>query len=576
MALKTKYEVGQIPHNEYPRPQLVRPEWKNLNGLWDYCVVDELIDTLQDFKYEGKILVPFAIESSLSQVEREFKPNQTLVYRTYFKHKAKSMIPLLHFDAVDYKRIVFLNGQKLCEHKGGYFNFTINIKDALKEVGDNELIVLVQDPSDTGTQQRGKQKLVHSGIWYTPTSGIWQSVWIENVPQVYIEKIKIKPDIDGDFIDLYLAVNDPDKVEKYTADISLQGKKIASAESELNQFRIRIKNPRLWSPENPTLYDITISCGTDEVQSYFGMRKFEMKNQKFYLNNKPYFITGALDQGYFPDGILTPPSDQAMIEDIEFAKSLGFNCLRKHIKIEMMRWYYHCDRLGMIVWQDMINGGGEFNTWLHILAPLLKVDVKDNQYCKFGRDDESRLEFKADLGRMVAQLYNVPSICLWGIFNEAWGQFDSELMLRYLKDLDNTRVIDATSGWYNQGNDLVSIHKYILPFKMPKNEKRTVALTEFGGYSYPIKGHVYSDKQFGYLVFNKKDRLNKAIERLYKKQIFKAKQKGLSACIYTQLTDVECEINGLITYDREVIKVDIDMIKRINSELTKENNDKKD
>ncbi len=570
MALKTRFSVGQIPFEEYPRPQLKRSEWKNLNGLWDYAIVDELIDTLQDFKYEGKILVPFAIESALSQVEKEFKPNQTLVYRTTFKYKAKHQIPLLHFDAVDYKCFVFLNGQKVGEHKGGYFNFTIDITNALKEVGDNELIVLVQDPSDTGTQQRGKQKLNHSGIWYTPTSGIWQSVWLENVPLTYIEKIKIKPDVDGDFIDLYIAVNNPDEVEKYTADIFLQGKRVAFAESELNQFRIRIKNARLWSPENPVLYDIKISCGTDEVESYFGMRKFELKGKEFYLNNKPYFLTGALDQGYFPDGGLTPPSDEAMIEDIKFAKEVGFNCLRKHIKIEPMRWYYHCDRLGIIVWQDMINGGGQFNTWLHIIAPTLKLNIKDDQYEKFGRDDVSRIEFKADLGRMITQLYNVPSICLWGIFNEAWGQFDSELMLRYLKALDNTRAIDATSGWYNQGNDLISIHRYILPFKMPKTEK-AVALTEFGGYSLAIKDHTYSQKTFGYLVFKSEYKLNKAIIKLYAKQIQKAKDKGLNACIFTQLTDVEEEINGLITYDREVKKIDVEKFKAINAELTKGN-----
>jgi len=572
MALKTRFDVGQVPHNEYPRPQMVRDEWKNLNGLWDFCVVDELIDTLQDFKYEGKILVPFAIEWPLSQVGREFKPNQTLVYRTTFKHKAKSLIPLLHFDAVDYKCYIFLNGIKVGEHVGGYFSFTINIKDALKEVGDNELIVLVQDPSDTYTQQRGKQKLSHSGIWYTPTSGIWQSVWIENVPKTYIEKIKIKPDVDGDFIDLYIAVNNPDEVESYTAEISFEGKKIAFADSELNQFRIRVKNPRLWSPETPNLYDITISCGTDEVKSYFGMRKFELKDKQFYLNNKPYFLTGALDQGYFPDGGLTPPSDEAMVNDITFAKNVGFNCLRKHIKIEPMRWYYHCDKIGMIVWQDMINGGGQFNTWLHIIAPTLNKKISDDQYERFGRDDVSRIEFKADLGRMVAQLYNVPSICLWGIFNEAWGQFDSNLMLRYLKALDSTRAIDATSGWYNQGNDLISIHKYILPIKMPKINK-AVALTEFGGYSLAIKDHTYSKKTFGYLVYKKLSSLNKAIDKLYKKQVFKAKEKGLNACIFTQLTDVEEEINGLITYDREIVKIDTNMLRTINEKLTKGNNE---
>ena len=570
MALRTRFEVGHTPHNEYPRPQLKRQEWKNLNGLWDFCVVNELIETLQDFKYEGKILVPFAIETSLSQVEREFKENQTLVYRTFFKHKAKNQIPLLHFDAVDYKCFVFLNGIKVGEHKGGYFNFTINIKDALKEVGDNELIVLVQDPSDTYSQQRGKQKLQHGGIWYTPTSGIWQSVWLENVPKVYIEKIKIKPDIDGDFIDLYVAVNDPEKVEKYTADIFLQGKQIASAESELNQFRIRIKNPRLWAPENPVLYDIKISCGFDEVESYFGMRKFELKGKKFYLNNKEYFLTGALDQGYFPDGGLTPPNDEAMIYDIELAKSFGFNCLRKHIKIEPMRWYYHCDRLGIIVWQDMINGGGAFNTWYHIIAPTLGLNIKDNKYEAFGRDDESRLEFKADLGRMIAQLYNVPSICLWGIFNEAWGQFDSELMIRYLKALDQSRAIDPTSGWYNQGNDLISIHRYILPIKIKESEKAT-ALTEFGGYSYAEKGHTYSDKVFGYLVYKNKEKLNKAIEKLYKKQVYKAKDMGINSCIFTQLTDVEEEINGLVTYDREIVKIDPEMMREINKHLTEGN-----
>lgn len=570
MKLKTRFDCGETPLSEYPRPQLVRDNYVILNGLWDYAIVDSLIDTLQNFNYIGQIKVPFSVETPLSLVEKEFLPNQTLVYRKFFKHKSKGKLPILHFDAVDYKCFVYLNGKKLGEHTGGYFDFSFNIKEELLEVGDNELIVLVQDPSDTFTQQRGKQKLEHGGIWYTPTSGIWQSVWIENVPQVYIDRITLRPNIDDNYVEVFVAAKG--EVESYSAEVTFEGKKIASIVSEMSTFRLKIKNPKLWSPENPQLYDISISVNQDEVKSYFAMRKFELKDKQFYLNNKPYFLTGVLDQGYWPDGGLTPPSDEAMKSDILLCKELGLNTIRKHIKIEPLRWYYHCDKIGMIVWQDMINGGGQFNNFLHIIFPTIGINIKDNHYKWFGRDDDySREEFKLDLGRMVKHLYNCPSICLWGIFNEAWGQFDSEYMREYLHSIDPTRALDATSGWYNQGNDLISIHKYILPFKMPKTNK-AVALTEFGGYSYAVKDHVYSEnKNFGYLVYKDLTKLNNAIKSLYEKQIIPAVGQGLNACIYTQLSDVENEINGLITYDREVLKIDKDMFVEINKQLTKNN-----
>ena len=572
MGLKTRFEVGEIPHSEYPRPQMVRDNYKVLNGLWDFAVVDALIEKPEKIEYEGKILVPFCIESPLSKVNREFLPNQTLVYRTTFKYKAKDAIPLLHFDAVDYKCFVYLNDIYLGSHEGGYFNFSFDISEALKQVGDNELVVLVQDPSDSFTQQRGKQSLKRGGIWYTPTSGIWQSVWLENVPQTYIERVVIKPDIDESNVDITIITNK--EVERYSVDINFAGHRVAFKDSTLNSFKVKIRNQKLWSPEEPNLYDITVSAGDDEVKCYFGMRKFELRDRDFYLNNRKYFLTGALDQGYWPDGLLTPPSDEAIQFDIDFAKSVGLNCLRKHIKIEPMRFYYHCDKKGIIVWQDMINGGGQFSTLYHMILPTLGVNVSDNKYKVFGRDDVSRNEFKLDLGRMVKQLYNAPSICLWGIFNEAWGQFDSQKMLEYLLKLDRTRAIDATSGWYNQGNHLVSIHKYILPIKMPKT-KRAVALTEFGGYSCPVDGHIYSDKKFGYLMYSNLERLNKAIQKLYLKQVFKAVKLGLNSCIYTQLTDVEDEINGLITYDRKVVKINKDMFININNELKKDNKDNK-
>lgn len=570
MRLKTRFACGEKPLNEYPRPQLVRDNYESLNGMWDLCIIDGLIDKLDKFDFNKQILVPFSVETALSQVEQEFLPTQTLVYRKIFKHKAKDKIPLLRFDAVDYKCFVFLNGVKIGEHKGGYSSFYFNIKEQLLENKDNELIVLVQDPSDTYTQQSGKQKLNHGGIWYTPTSGIWQSVWIENVPNVYIDRIMLRPNIDEGYVEVFVAAEG--EVESYSAEVTLDGKKIASIVSDISTFRLKIKNAKLWSPENPILYDITVSVNQDEVKSYFAMRKFELKDGKFMLNNKPYFLTGVLDQGYWPEGGLTPPSEEAMISDIMLCKELGLNTIRKHIKVEPLRWYYHCDKIGMIVWQDMINGGNVFSPWLHMILPTIGVNVKDNHYDWFGRDDESKEEFKLDLGRMVKQLYNCPSICLWGIFNEAWGQFDSQVMLEYMRGIDSSRAIDATSGWYNQGNDLVSIHKYILPFKMPKKETRAVALTEFGGYSLAVKDHVYSEnKNFGYLVYKDINKLNAAIKKLYEKQIYPAKEKGLNACIYTQLTDVENEINGLITYDREVLKIDKQMFIEINNKL-KENN----
>ena len=562
--LRTNFVVGRIPfENKHPRPQFRREEYKLLNGAWDYVILNRLQDSLEDFKYEGKIIVPFAVETLLSNVGRKLTEKDTLVYRRFFDKPFSKGRTILHFDAVDYRAIVFLNGEEIYENFGGYFNFSIDITKALKN--QNELIVLVQDPSDKGKQQRGKQSLNPGGIWYTPTSGIWQSVWLENVPDTYIDSIKLLPDVDNKLINIKVHTNNP--VKQGEIELYFNNKLLTKHKGNISEIELRIADIKLWTPETPDLYDIIIRVGDDEVKSYFAMRKFELRKDKFYLNNKPYFLTGLLDQGYWPDGGLTAPNDEALKYDIEIAKSLGFNVLRKHIKIEPHRWYYYCDKLGMIVWQDMINGGGQWSFMYHGVLPTLKINVKDSKYKIFGRNNETnRKEFKIDLTRMVDQLYNYPSICLWGIFNEAWGQFDSQDMLEFLTRLDNSRAIDATSGWYNQGNNLLSVHRYILPFKMAKVDK-AVALTEFGGYSLPIDNHISCEKQFGYLTYKDRDSYNKALERLYYKQIVPAVKNGLAACIYTQLSDVEEEINGLVTYDRKVLKVDKELMIRINKEL---------
>lgn len=575
------------PLNEYPRPQFQRDFWVNLNGEFDYAVTDA--NTAFPKEYEGKILVPFAIESALSGVERHITKDERLWYRKSFtlSDAFKDKRVILNFDAVDWECKVYVNKNLVGSHIGGYNSFSFDITDYVTD-GENELVVYVYDPTDEGWQQRGKQASYSHGFWYTATSGIWQTVWLEAVSASHIDSIKLLPDIDKGVINVKSSIR---AEGEYTLSATVYDGEKVVAEAEIGKDAdIAVPDFKLWSPEEPNLYDMVLELSVDgviadTVKTYFGMRKFSLgKDDKGYLrlclNNKPYFHNGLLDQGYWCDGGLTPPTDEAMIYDIQKMKELGFNMLRKHIKTEPARWYYHCDRLGMLVWQDMISGGKALNPVhagvipnIHgVLVPFARLTVKDNQYRVFNRDkQEWRDNFKSELFEMIEQLYNCVSIATWVPFNEGWGQFDAKEIGEAVKAADPSRHCDHASGWYDQGaGDFRSLHKYILPVQLPKREEnRAFVLSEFGGYSQVLDGHVWNKaKSFGYMMYTSKESLTKAYRKLFEKQILPLISKGLSATVYTQVSDVEFEVNGLLTYDRAVVKVDEETVKDINARMT--------
>lgn len=568
---------------EYPRPQFERNGYMNLNGEWDYAI---LPNGQKLNEYEGKILVPFSPECILSGVERTLMPDEVLYYHRSFELSDdfnKGRV-LLNFGAVDYKAVVRVNGLDVGSHTGGYLPFSFDITDALIE-GINELTVEVTDPTDEGGQARGKQKLNNSGIWYTPTSGIWQTVWLESVPQNYVESIRITPLFESGEVKFELFANGEEE-----GHIAVLDKGVILAEGDISsQLTLKLKSFEAWCPENPKLYDVEITYGEDRVKSYFGMRSFGIGKDalgvpRLLLNGKPYFHNGLLDQGYWSDGLYTPPSDEAMIFDISEMKRLGFNMLRKHIKIEPMRWYYHCDRLGMLVWQDMVSGGdSDPKTRVVAIYPFLGMvtanrkignltDGKKN-YKLFSRGSEqTREEYYKDLDATLKLLVNVTSLALWVPFNEGWGQFDSLEASRRIREYDSTRLIDHASGWHDQGGpDVRSFHIYFTSFKYPKyddNDERPVALTEFGGYSYVEDGHVHNPKTiFGYRIYKSRESLTQAYKRLFDKHIIPSIKTELSATVYTQVSDVQDEVNGIYTYDRRVLKVDENVLKELNAQL---------
>lgn len=567
------------PLPEYPRPQLVRENWLNLNGKFDYAILPA-VQKWAD-KFDGEILVPFAVESLLSGVEKPLSPNDRLWYRKRFSvpttMQGKNI--LLHFGAVDWQCEVFVNRNSVGTHTGGYCAFSFDITEYLTE-GENELVVCVYDPTESGWQQRGKQVNDTHGFWYTATSGIWQTVWLEAVSDVYIQKLRFVPDIDHEVIQVKTELNKEAEAE-ICATVSFADKVVFSGVIE-KDAEIALPNAALWSPETPNLYDISLEVKvngvlTDAVTSYFGMRKFHVDKDskgivRLFLNNKPYFQKGLLDQGYWPDGGMTPPTDEAMIFDIAEMKRLGFNMLRKHIKIEPLRWYYHCDRLGMIVWQDMMSGGKYIGDFYAGFLPNIGIlRVKDNKYKVFSRTEKSwRDDFERELTEMIDLLYNTVSLYCWVPFNEAWGQFDALRICAYVRKLDDTRVVDHASGWYDQGGgDVQSMHKYILPIRMRKLDHRAFVITEFGGYSQKEAGHMWNPKKaFGYLMFKDKAALTKAYEKLMRKQVIPLVEKGLSGTIYTQVSDVENEVNGIYTYDRAVLKLEEDTVIALNRQLT--------
>lgn len=561
----------ECPLNDYPRPQLQRDSFFCLNGEWDYAILNKNEELIS---YQGKILVPFSPECILSGVERLVTENDILYYKKSFtlpKGFIKSRV-ILNFGAVDYMCVVKINNQTAGSNKGGYYPFSFDITDLLVD-GENTITLEVIDPSEKGHQARGKQTTRRGGIWYTPQSGIWQTVWLESVEKKYITSLRITPNIDNNTLTVNAFFNED--IESAKVKVFDKGQlKAEMILDEKGNGALKLDDYQLWSPENPYLYDLEITAGEDTVRSYFGMRKFSTGIDdngipRLMLNNKPYFHNGLLDQGYWSDGMYTPPSDEAMVYDIQLMKEMGFNMLRKHIKIEPLRWYYHCDRLGMLVWQDMINGGGKYSLFTIAVKPFLGRIIDDSKYRLFSREDkEGREEYYVDAKRMIDALYNTVSIALWVPFNEGWGQFDSKKAYDFFKKHDTTRTIDHASGWHDQGiGDVKSPHIYFRPIKMVRDD-RPYVLSEFGGYSLQVKGHMYNDKKFfGYKKFYDQKSFQDAYIKLYEKQIIPLIKDGLCATVYTEVSDVEDECNGIVTYDRKIVKLDKKIIKELNDKL---------
>lgn len=564
---------------EYPRPGLVRDSYMNLNGEWEYAISGKK----ETDAYDGTILVPFSPESMLSGVGKTLKPGQYLHYRKSFQLPdgfIKRRV-LLHFGAVDQECDVYLNGHRLGSHEGGYLPFTFDITEYLEE--ENTITMAVTDHTEFRPHARGKQKLVNnsgmSSLFYTPQSGIWKTVWLESVPEEYISALKITPLFDRKTVKIRTMASDGAKDRKIQIRVLSDGTQIAETEGNTgSDINIPIPDMIPWSPDRPFLYDLEVICGEDQVRSYFGMRKYSVERDsngilRFYLNNQPFFFNGVLDQGYWPDGLMTAPSDEALIYDIEKLKEYGFNTIRKHIKIEPERFYYHCDRLGMVVWQDMPNGGGNYNmgfvTYLPNALGNFVRGISDHHYRWFKREDkQGRIQYEKDLKGMIRLLYNYPSIAVWVPFNEGWGQFDAGRFSKAVKEWDPTRLVNEACGWFDQGGgDMYSIHNYLRKLKVKPDKNRVVALTEYGGYAFPLEGHLACEKKFGYQKYSTMEELTGNYKRLWDEEIFPNLKNGLSAAIYTQTSDIEEEVNGIMTYDREVDKLSEDVVRELNRSL---------
>ena len=559
------------PRSEYPTPQFQRDSYLCLNGMWDFSL-DEDPQNHSVFPY--RILVPFAVESELSGIQKEVTAKHVMHYRRFFEVPEdfdKGRI-LLHFEAVDQVCDVFLNGVKIGHHEGGYLPFAMDLLELKR--GKNELLVDVYDDTDSDVYPRGKQRLKRGGIWYTPTSGIWGTVWMESVPKQVIQSIRITPLFDEKKVKIQLKFEG--RAESSLVQAYFGSRLVSSGSFDENGVVVLDVAPcfREWTPETPNLYDLRVRVNSDEVTSYFAMRKFSSVvhngHRVFALNNKPYFLKGVLDQGYFADGGLTAPSDAALSNDIKLLKEMGFNMARKHIKIECMRWYYHCDRLGLIVMQDFVCGGKYPKQLLLWLCPFFTFHFDDaTRFPLFGRaNKKSRDFFEKELPEVVDHLYNVPSIAAWTLFNEGWGQFDSVRLTETLRELDPTRLIDANSGWFDQKNgDFYSRHIYFRKVRMKNDGKRIMLLSEFGAYSHVVEGHCDYTKRTPYKYFSSQEKLRKSIIKCLKNEILPLIEEGLSGMVWTQLSDVEEETNGLTTYDRKIVKVDKNKTKDANALL---------
>ncbi len=608
--LMTRWAKEVSPENalpEYPRPQMVRKDWLNLNGLWDYAIKAK--DAARPESFDGQILVPFPIESALSGVMKPVGPDNRLWYRRTFETPKghgwdqEGRRILLHFGAVDWDATVWVNGKEVGNHKGGYDPFTFDITDAVAQppsagsetppgvaVPQHEIVVSVWDPTDAGTQPRGKQIRNPHGIWYTPVTGIWQTVWLEPVGSVYIKSIRMTPDIDTATLRLRVEVGgDVSDVNQYTIDASLVGNPPQRTSGIRNEkptgmafgrigeeLEILLKDPKLWTPDNPHLYDLRVMLGrkssekntgsrtvvsydyVDQMTTYFAMRKIALAKDeaginRLFLNNKPLFQYGPLDQGWWPDGLYTAPTDEALRYDIEVTKRLGMNMARKHVKIEPARWYYWCDKLGLLVWQDMPSG----DRYIGGNDPDLK------------RSEESAKQFELELTRMIDAFYNHPSIVMWVPFNEGWGQYDTPRIVDLVRKLDPTRLVNNASGWTDRRvGDVMDIHSYPGPAAPRLEANRAGVLGEFGGLGLPLPGHTWqAERNWGYRSYTTQDELTDAYIALIKKLHPLTGAPGLAAAVYTQTTDVEIEVNGLMTYDREIIKMDAARITAANQTL---------
>ena len=581
------------PLAEYPRPAMRRDSCEILNGPWQYAITQT---AEYPAAWQGSILVPYSPEAPASGVNRTLQPGQWLHYHRLFAPPAEEGgRVLLHFGAVDYACAVQVNGHLAGGHRGGYWPFTLDITDLLNGTGRNSLWVAVQDPTGHGTQARGKQTLKPGGMFYPAQSGIWQTVWLERVPDNYIQTLTVTPDYDARTVTVRVHTAKPGGAVNLWAMVRAGGVTIAedwgSDEADQDgEVTLNIPEEHFfpWSPDTPFLYDLTVGtnqgeeAGFDTVHSYFALRKWSCAPDahgvlRFCLNDKPILLNGLLDQGYWPEGLYTPPSDAAVERELSEVKALGFNLLRKHAKIEPQRWYYHCDRLGLIVWQDIVNGGSAYNLWFvtyltNVLQPLLRrfPDGKAAYSLLSRAKPAGREEYAHELADTVQALRCHPCIACWVPFNEGWGQFDAGKAVQALRTLDGTRLVDEASGWFDQGGgDVHSLHNYFYPLRI-RPQKRTVALSEYGGIAWPMPGHEPPHKTYGYGTAKDRQELTARYKKLQLKTVLPQLEKGLSALVYTQLTDVEDEVNGLFTYDRAAVKPDANAVRSVNAALAAE------
>ena len=581
------------PLAEYPRPAMRRDSCEILNGPWQYAITQT---AEYPAAWQGSILVPYSPEAPASGVGRTLQPGQWLHYHRLFAPPAgEGGRVLLHFGAVDYACAVQVNGHLAGGHRGGYWPFTLDITDLLNGTGRNSLWVAVQDPTGHGTQARGKQTLKPGGMFYPAQSGIWQTVWLERVPDNYIQTLTVTPDYDARTVTVRVHTAKPGGAVNLWAMVRAGGVTIAedwgSDEADQDgEVTLNIPEEHFfpWSPDTPFLYDLTVGttqgeeAGLDTVHSYFALRKWSCAPDahgvlRFCLNDKPILLNGLLDQGYWPEGLYTPPSDAAVERELSEVKALGFNLLRKHAKIEPQRWYYHCDRLGLIVWQDIVNGGSTYNLWFvtyltNVLQPLLRR-FPDGKACRrllSRAKPAGREEYAHELADTVQALRCHPCIACWVPFNEGWGQFDAGKAVQALRTLDGTRLVDEASGWFDQGGgDVHSLHNYFYPLRI-RPQKRTVALSEYGGIAWPMPGNEPPRKTYGYSTAKDRQELTARYKKLQLKTVLPQLEKGLSALVYTQLTDVEDEVNGLFTYDRAAVKPDANAVRSVNAALAAE------